>query len=200
MIEQFTKKDYIELRQQLKSALSKSRYEHTLGVEFTCASLAMCYKADINKAKLAGLLHDCAKCIDDDEKLKECIKYNIEVTEYEKKSKSLLHAKLGAYYAKSKYNIDDMEIINAIKYHTTGRPNMSLIEKIVFVADYIEPSRNQAPNLDYIRYIAFKDLDLTVYEILKDTLNYLNENNQLIDDSSNQTFNYYKQLLESKNN
>lgn len=89
----------------------------------------MCHKADINKAKIAGLLHDCAKCIDDDEKLKECIKYHIEVTEYEKKSKSLLHAKLGAYYAKSKYNIDDTDIINAIKYHTTGRPNMSLIEK-----------------------------------------------------------------------
>lgn len=199
MNEQFTKKDYIELRQQLKSVLTKFRYEHTLGVEFTSASLAMCHKADINKAKIAGLLHDCAKCIDDDEKLKECIKYHIEVTEYEKKSKSLLHAKLGAYYAKSKYNIDDAEIINAIKYHTTGRPNMSLIEKIVFVADYIEPSRNQAPNLEYIRYISFKDLDLTVYEILKDTLGYLKENNQLIDDSSNQTFNFYKQLLKSNN-
>lgn len=199
MNKQFTKQEYIELRNKLKTVLSESRYEHTLGVEFTSANLAMCYKADIDKSKIAGLLHDCAKCIDDDEKLLECNRYNIKVSEYEKKVKSLLHSKLGAYYAKAKYNIDDDEILNAIKYHTTGRPNMSLIEKIVFVADYIEPSRNQAPNLDYIRYISYKDLDLAVYEILKDTLKYLNDNNQIIDDSSNQTYNYYKQLFESKN-
>lgn len=198
MNKQFDKNDYIKLRLKLKNVLSQSRYEHTLGVEFTSASLAMCHKGNISKAKVAGLLHDCAKCIDNNDKIKECIKYDIDVTEYEKKSLDLLHSKLGSYYARVIYGIEDDEILNAVKYHTTGRENMTLTEKIVFVADYIEPSRNQAPNLDYIRYVSFKDIDLAVYEILKDTLMYLKKNNMLIDDSSIKTFNYYKEIVKNR--
>lgn len=195
MNEKFDKKYYMELRQKIKGKLSKSRYEHTLGVEFTAAALAMCHGADINKARIAGLLHDCAKCMDEDAQLKECIKYKINITSYEKECKSVLHSKLGAYYSKAVYKIEDDEIINAIKYHTTGRSDMTLLEKIIYVSDYIEPSRNQAPNLEYIRKLSFNDLDRAVYEILKDTLEYLKENNQVIDTSSNDTFEFYKSLL-----
>lgn len=198
MSEKYDKKYYMELRHKIKDKLSKSRYEHTLGVEFIAAALAMCHGADINKARIAGLLHDCAKCMDEDAQLKECIKYKIDITSYEKECTSLLHSKLGAYYSKAVYKIDDDEIINAVKYHTIGRPDMTLLEKIIYVADYIEPSRNQAPNLEYIRKLSFYDLDKAVYEILKDTLEYLKENNQVIDTSSNNTFEFYKSLLKRR--
>lgn len=195
MSEKYDKKYYIDLRKNLKDKLSKSRYEHTLGVEFTSAALAMRYECDIDKARIAGLLHDCAKCIDDDEKLSECIKHNIEVNDFEKKCKSLLHSKLGAYYAGSIYDIDDEEILNAIKYHTTGRANMTLLEKIVFVADYIEPSRNQAKNLTEIRKMSFINIDKAVLKILEDTLSYLTETSDVIDDGTWSSYNYYKSIL-----
>lgn len=85
----------------------------------------------------------------------------------------LLHAKLGAYYAREKYGVDDEDIRSAIEFHTTGRPAMSLLEKIVFVADYIEPNRKPLPEIDEIRNEAFSDIDASVAHILKNTLTYL---------------------------
>lgn len=188
--------DYFkETRKKLKKVLSSSRYEHTLGVEFTSAALAMRYDYDITKAKIAGLLHDCAKCIDDNEKLEECIKYGVEVTPTEMQCKFLLHSKLGEYYAKNKYYINDDQILNAIKYHTTGRPSMTLIEKIIFVADYIEPSRDKAPNLSQIRKLSFIDIDKAVLKILEDTLIYLEDNSGIIDTASKETYKYYKSYV-----
>lgn len=184
---------YKTLRKKLKDILSKSRFEHTLGVEFTAASLAMRYECNIDDARIAGLLHDCAKCTDDSEKLSECKKYNIEITPVEKKCLYLLHSKLGAYYAKTIYGIEKEEIINAIKYHTTGRPNMTLLEKIIFVADYIEPARNKAPRLQDIRKEAFIDIDSCVLMILSDTINYLKDSSSIIDETTYDTYNYYKQ-------
>lgn len=101
---------YIEdLRKQVKKALKedKMRYRHTLGVADTSACLAMRYGENMQKAYIAGLLHDCAKCVPDTVKLEECNRYGIEVTEFEKNSLYLLHAKLGAYYAKELYHIED---------------------------------------------------------------------------------------------
>lgn len=189
--------DYFkELRKKLKKVLSKSRYEHTLGVEFTAASLAMRYEYNIAKARVAGLLHDCAKCTDDDVKLNECIKYGIEVTEIEKKCKFLLHSKLGAYYAKSIYNVYDESILSAITYHTTGKPDMNLLEKIIFVADYIEPGRYKAKRLKEIQKEAFIDIDKAIYMILEDTLIYLKESLTDIDETTYQTYLYYKERLQ----
>lgn len=192
----YDKDFYKDLRKKLKKELSSSRFEHTLGVEFTSSALAMRYGFDIHKAKIAGLLHDCAKCIDDDEKLSECIKNNIEVKDIERQCKFLLHAKLGAFYAKSTYDIDDTEILNAIKYHTTGRPEMTLLEKIVFVADYIEPARDKSKNLYEIRQMSFIDINKAIFMILTDTLDYLKQTSDTIDDATLSTYNYYKEYLE----
>ena len=115
--------------------------EHTIGVAYTSVCLAMRYGEDLHKAELAGLLHDCAKCIPDDIKLDKCKRNNIPITKAQEQSPSLLHAKLGAFIAADHYRIKDQDILNAIENHTTGRPAMSLLEKIVFVADYIEPRR-----------------------------------------------------------
>ncbi len=182
-------------RKLLKDKLTNSRYEHTLGVEYTAAALAMCYGADVFKAEMAGLLHDCAKCYSEDYMLEFCKTNNIPISEAEYKSTYLLHAKIGAYLAREVYKIEDEDIISAIKYHTTGRVNMSLLEKIVFVADYIEPRRDAAPNLTQIRKMAFSDIDKALLMILEDTLIYLKSQSNDIDPATEETYNYYYNLL-----
>ncbi|MBE5939862.1 MAG: HD domain-containing protein [Lachnospiraceae bacterium] len=181
-----------EIKEKLKESLSKSRYEHTLGVANTATCLAMRYEYDLEKAYLAGLLHDCAKATPDKDKLRECRENNIPITRQEELLPHLLHAKLGEFKAKNEYGIDDPEILNAIKFHTTGRVNMSLLEKIIFVADYIEPGRDKAANLTFLRKIAFVNLDETIYHICKDTIYYLNSLNSIIDVKTLETYEYYK--------
>lgn len=185
-----------KMKKRVESHLDKERYEHTLGVMYTTGAMAMRYHVDLEKALIAGLLHDCAKGLSSDKKLKLCEKYQLTVSESERKNPGLLHAKLGAYIAKTKYGIDDMEIVDAIAYHTTGRPEMTLLDKIVYIADYIEPNRNEAPNLDEVRALAFQDIDTCLYVILKDSLAYLETKNEVVDPRTEQTYQYYKKLLQ----
>lgn len=179
------------LRRQMEKVQDEKRYEHTLGVAFTAASLAMRYGADVKQAQVAGLLHDCAKCMTNEERLSICKKNKLEVTPVEKANPFLLHAKVGAFLAKEKYGIQDEEILSAVRFHTTGRPNMTLLEKIVFTADYIEPSRKTAPNLDEVRTLAFQNLDMALCKILSDTLDYLDTVDQEIDPMTKKTYDYY---------
>ena len=150
---------------------------------------------DIEKAFTAGLLHDCAKCYTNEQLLYYCLEYQIEINEYEQASPYLLHSKLGAYFAKNKYGIEDEDIINAILFHTTGRPNMSKLEEIIFIADCIEPYRNRADNLDIIRKLAYKDIKKAILKATQDTLDYLRKKGkeQFIDALSVQTYEYYKE-------
>lgn len=193
-------KNLKNINQELKNILSKDRYEHTLGVASTAICLAMRYEYDLEKAEIAGLLHDCAKCMSDDKKLKKCIKHNISITETETNSPYLLHAKLGAFYAMHKYGITDMDVVNAILVHTTGAPDMSLLEKIIYVADYIEPNRKEAPNLAEIRKMAFVDIDMAIYMIMKDTLEYLNRKKGAIDNMTKKAYEYYANVIEKRGN
>ncbi len=183
-----------DIQKLLKNELDKERYEHTLGVMYTAGCLAMRYGADLSKAMLAGLLHDCAKCIPNDKKIKLCRKNHIELTQSELDNPSLIHAKLGAFLAKEQYHVTDDEVCHAILVHTTGAPAMSLLDKIVFMADYIEPNRYKAQNLDEIRRLAFEDLDQAVLQTLQDTLGYLNDRNEKgsIDQTTLATYEYYK--------
>ena len=190
--------DFRKIRKKLKDSLSKSRFEHTLGVEFTAASMAMKFGADIDRTELAGLLHDCAKCIDDEEKLEECKKYNVQLTTIEKRNPFLIHSKLGAVYAREKYGVDDEEVLSAIRCHTTGKPDMTLLEKIIFIADYIEPGRDKAKNLGLIRRIAFEDIDEAMYLILRDTLEYLKSGEGELDPGTEETYAFYKRLHEKR--
>jgi len=191
-------KDIEHLRIRIKEALQtdEMRYRHTLGVANTAACLAMRYETDMEQAYIAGLLHDCAKCIPNNEKIAQCRKYNLPISDSESQEPSLLHAKLGAYYAKAIYNIEDENIYNAIYYHTTGRSNMTILEKIIFLADYIEPYRNKAANLEYIRRISFENMDHAVYEVTKDTLDYLRNRQISIDPMTAETNQFYADLLE----
>ena len=190
--------EILYIRRRLKKKMDEDRFEHTIGVAYTSVCVAMRYGEDLHKAELAGLLHDCAKCIPDDIKLDKCKRNNIPITKAQEQSPSLLHAKLGAFIAADHYRIKDQDILNAIENHTTGRPAMSLLEKIVYISDYIEPMRDKAPNLPKVRKIAFEDLDECMYEILKDTLEYLEENPKEIDSTTRDAYVYYKDLHDRK--
>ena len=128
-----------EIQKDLKNKLKPARYEHTLGVSDTAQHLAKIHGYDCAKAALAGLLHDCAKYMADDKKIALCREYGVSISDAEYKNPSLLHAKCGAILAEHEYQIIDFDILHAIRVHTTGVPDMSLLDKIIFIADYIEP-------------------------------------------------------------
>ena len=188
------KYDLVKMQKKLVKYLDEDRFQHTMGVMYSAACLAMAHGYDIQDAQAAGLLHDCAKCIPNKKKIRLCEQHNIAITEFEKTHPFLIHAKLGAYIAEKKYNITDREILNAITWHTTGRPGMSMLEKIIYIADYIEPMRDKAPNLSRIRPLAFVDLDECMYEILRDTLDYLEKNPKEIDETTREAFEYFDEL------
>ena len=185
---------------QLSKELKDSRLMHTFGVIDTASALAKAYQADIKKCEKAALLHDCAKYMPLDEMIAICERNFIELNELEKKKNSLLHAKAGACLAYEKYGIKDKEILDAIKYHTTGKPNMSLIEKIIFVSDFIEPGRDFSEKLPMYRMIAMADINLVCMNILKDTLDYLESLNEEIDPLTKETYAFYKNLINQRNN
>lgn len=187
-----------KIMNEMRKSLPSRRFEHTLGVTYTAACLAMRYGADIEKARIAGLLHDSAKYMSSKEKIQTCLKNGLPVSQYEEKNPELLHAKLGAYLAEDRYGISDPEILSAITWHTTGKPDMTLLEKILYIADYMEPNRDQAPNLPEVRKLAFVDLDECLFLILKDSIAYLSGRSITIDPMTQTTYEYYKALRESQ--
>lgn len=185
-------KDIItKLRDEMRKVQDPKRFEHTLGVTYTSACLAMCYNENIQDAEIAGLLHDCAKCLPNEKKIHICKKNHVEINYAESKNPFLLHAKTGAILAEKEYGITNQNILNAVRYHTTGRPGMSLLEKIVFIADYIEPGRNHSVYLPVIRKMAFIDLDAALKRILSDTLEHLKTSENEIDPMTRETYEYY---------
>lgn len=187
--------DLSDIRADLHRRLKPSRYRHTIGVMETAANLAMRYCLPVEKLRLAGLLHDCAKCYDNEELLKRCKKYSLKVSKAEQWSPHLLHAKVGAYLAKHRYGVSDSDILSAIRCHTTGKPKMNLTEQILFVADYIEPNRDRARRLAEIRQLAYRDLDVCTLMILEDTIAYLKEQGQPMDEATVETYRYYRKKL-----
>ena len=188
----------VTFRKQLKSKLDTMRYEHSVSVSYTCIALAMRYGFSLEKAELAGLLHDCAKRYTDNELIARCQKHGLSLTESELKAPAVIHAKYGAWMARNKFGIQDEEILSAIQCHTTGKPGMGILDKILYIADYIEPRRDKASNLARMRYLAFQDLDQTMYEILAGTINYLKGKGGCIDPMTIQTFTWFEKLIQEK--
>lgn len=186
------------LRKCMKSTLSEKRYRHSLGVEDVCYDLALIHGEDTLLASVAGILHDCAKYLTDDKLLQECEKYNIEISDTERQlPQALLHSKIGAIYAREKYGITEESVLKAIEYHTTGRPAMTKLEKIVFVADFIEPNRKADVLKMYnIRESAYQNLDEAVIKILERSVKYLNDKKSLIDPMTMLTYEYYVNKVE----
>ena len=162
-----------ELRAVAMSYLKPRRMAHVLGTEKTAVHLAEKYGASVEKARVAALLHDCTKKLNMREQLALCEKYGIALDGLERKTDQLLHAKTGAALAQDVFGVD-LEICAAIFWHTTGKANMTTLEKVIYLADYIEPNRN-FPGVDRIRQIAEQDLDEGVAAALSNTVEHMNE-------------------------
>ncbi len=195
------KTQILELQEAMQKILSGKRYLHSISVAYTAASMAMCYQyEDLRQVIIAGLLHDCAKQLGDGIILERCLTIPLSVSEVEARNPFLLHGKLGAYIAKNEYEIEDEDILSSIEWHTTGKPNMTMLEKFIFLADYIEPYRAQktTPGLLQIREISFRDIDYAMCLVLENTLRYLRESETEIDPQTQVTYDYYKELFNSK--
>jgi predicted HD superfamily hydrolase involved in NAD metabolism len=151
-----------EIRRAISGRLSKRRYEHSVSVSQTAEKLALKYGADSEKAVIAGLLHDVTKELDRDAQLQLCARFGIILTTLERSSAKILHAITAPLVVKTDFNIKDADVLGAIRYHTTGRAGMTTLEKIVFLADYIEPLREYS-GIANLRKTELKgDLDAAV--------------------------------------
>ncbi len=154
------------LLKHLSEQLKPKRVQHILGVEKMAEKLAVHYDADVTKCRTAALYHDIAKSLSLEKSLEILEKYHKNADEIESESTNLLHSKVGALQALHEYGIIDEEVLDAISFHTTGRENMSLVEKIIFVADAIEENRSY-DHVDELREEAFVNLDHTLLRILR---------------------------------
>lgn len=186
-----------DISRRLELVLSDKRYRHSVNVMDTAVKLAVKYGEDSEKAALAGLLHDCAREIRGVEVFEACRKYNIPVDYVSKAQPELLHGSIGAGLAKEEYDVSDESVLDAIRFHTTGRENMSMLEKIVFIADYIEPGRN-FPEVHEAREIAFEDIDRAVLNALNRTIGYLVNRGVLIHTDTVNARNFMISLIKAK--
>lgn len=177
----------------LKAHLDEERFEHSLGVAQTAVELAKRFGVNEEKAYIAGLLHDCAKRFSTKE-LIEIIKNNISVEECEMINPKTYHAPAGAYVAKKEFGIEDDEILSAIRWHTIGKLNMTDFEKVIFIADKIEPRTRPQEMIDYIKPALDKDngLDMALLQCYKGTIKSLADRNLKICIS---TIEIYNELL-----
>ncbi len=185
-----------KIHDYLKKNINEARYIHTLGVVETAIKLSKMNNVDEEKAKIAALIHDMAKCMPKDKQF-EILKNNgVKMDKYLLNSPQILHGAVGAILAKEIMGIEDIDILNAVKYHTTGKENMTTLEKIIYIADYVEPNRKYE-GVDKIREVVFKDLDNGVFMGIENTMLHLLKERQLIHIDTINARNYL--LLEIKN-
>lgn len=175
----------------LKGKLNEDRFVHSMGVADTAVVLAKKFGADRDKAYIAGLLHDVMKNETADEQLKIMKKDDIILSQAEKNNPKLWHAMAGAAYIKHELGVTDPDIVNAVRYHTTGRAGMSLLEKIIYTADFISPERNY-PDVDVMRSLSFESLEKGDLYSLQFSLRKLSENKLVIHTDS---VDFYNELV-----
>ena len=190
------KYNFNELKEIVKSKMSLKRFTHTLGVVEMSEKLTKIYNADIEKCKVAALLHDICKEMDM-EYIKNICKNNFmnELSEEDLENNEILHGFAGAYYVKNELGVNDKEILNAIKYHTIGAKNMTLVEKIVYIADAIEYGRNY-PSVVEIREETFKNLDKGILMEIEHKEKYLESIGKK---SHPNTYKFKKEILKELN-
>ncbi len=188
-----------EIKDDLKKSLSPKRYRHSENVAECAVRLSEIYGYDKEKAYIAGILHDCAKCLSYEEAKYYTKKYNISLDNFEIESLALSHGIIGAYIAKYKYKVRDENIINSIKYHTTGKENMDILEKIIYIADMIEDGRD-FPGVEKLRELSYnRNIDDALFVALNSTIKFVIENNQLVHPRSIDARNYImNQILKTK--
>lgn len=182
-----------DIIEYLKTVLDNWRFVHSLSVATTAANLASVYNVDVEKARLAGLLHDITKNMPFDQQIKLLELNGYHLSTQDMNAKSVVHGYSGAYLSREKYNIDN-DVFRAIFTHTMGEPGMSDLQKIIFVSDYIEPFRDNIDGIDDLRKMAFNNLDLTVYSVSKRTLDYLVATGRPIHSQTVKVCEFYKNL------
>ena len=162
-----------KMEYKLKKELDRQRFEHTLGVEETARKMAQAFGEDEEKAALAGLLHDCAKCLPLSQMVKAAKHESVDPVM--KESKALMHAMAGMCMARDVYNVKDEAVLSAIRWHTTGCAQMTALEKIIYLADMIEPNRKPFPGLEELRALCMQDLDQAMHTALRMSLEHVKE-------------------------
>jgi predicted HD superfamily hydrolase involved in NAD metabolism len=163
----------------VEKRLSPSRYAHTLGVVAEAGRLAGHFGADVEEAVVAGALHDCARDLALPTQLCLAVSFGLMLSEVERRSGALLHAIVGAEMARRECGISNERVLAAIRCHTTGRVGMSVLDKVLFVADYIEPGRS-FPGVRRVREAALHDLEVATLWALDQTIGYVLERGQLL--------------------
>lgn len=182
---------YEELYKEVKNRLSEKRFRHSEGVVKRAIEYAQIYNVDIDTVKLVAIAHDIAKELTADEVEEYIQKYNIILDDIEKINKELIHAKIGAYICKNEYNFTE-DMTNAVKYHTTGREDMSILEKIIYLADATEENRKYCSS-NYVDTIK-KNIDQGIIDICKWVIDRLLETDGIIHLDSIKCYNYYTKL------
>ncbi len=182
-----------ELRPVALSYLKAKRVRHVLGVEQEAIRLAEKYGADVNKARFAALLHDCTKKLDIGEQLALCAQYGVELDELERVSLKLQHAKTGAAIAREVFGAPQ-DVCDAILWHTTGRPNMTILEKVIYLADYIEPSRD-FDGVEALREAVYDDIDRGLALGLKMSIEELEGYGRAVHEHTRAAYEYIRKKL-----
>lgn len=181
---------------KLKPLISQERYEHTLSTEKTAIELAQLHGADPDKASLAALLHDCAKNISNNPEsfAKE---HHIEeyLHDYDDYPMPVLHAPMGAHLAQVEFGVNDPEVLSAITWHTSGKPDMSLMDKVIYLADYTEPTRFSTPELEEVRALSKTDLDKALLTALKYSIKRIEAKGGPVHYTTLNAYNYMKERL-----
>ena len=187
-----------EIEACLRATLTPKRFRHSIGVALMCQYLAQVYGLNEKKAYIAGILHDNAKFYTPEEQLELADLFRIPLTNYERENLGLIHGKLGAHFAQTRFGVTDPEILDAITFHTTGKPEMSELAQILYIADYIEVNRNMDSSpypLNQIRKTAAENMNHAIYMILSDIVPYLQKTGKKIDPLTQLTYMYYKENI-----
>ena len=171
-IREMKMKSLDEIKEILSQTLSPSRYRHTLGTADMAVRYAKLLGADPERAYLAGIIHDCVKNYSNEELLKEARRYGLPIDEVSQKNAHLLHGAVGAAHAKEVFGVTDGEILSAVSCHTTGKPNMTKLEKILFLADLTEENR-EYEFVAEIRETAFLDFDKALIMAYDSTIQFV---------------------------
>lgn len=184
-----------KIKKYIDTNLSEKRRIHTYGVYDTAIMLAEKYGADVKKAEIAALLHDIYRGVSD-----KVLNYHVKHLGLDEKyidNKNLSHGKIAAAMLPRDFDIDDEDIINAVSFHTTGRSHMSLLEKIIYLADAIEPGRSY-PGVEQLREVAAKDLDKACLQSLKRTIDYVTSQGHYLDGDTEKAVGYFEELINKK--
>lgn len=187
---------FLKYNEEVKLVLKDNheRYWHSISVAITAVTLADIHGANKDDCLVAGILHDYCKCLSTEEMLTMCEEHNVNLTEEDKNADGCIHGFLAAKVCKDKFNISE-EVYNAIYYHTCGRPNMTVLEKIIYIADFIEPLRRFRDKVEDVRILAYTNIDKAIVLSSEQSLNFLNRTNKFVHSNTIKTLEYYKNKI-----